>query len=418
MTRRAVPVVIAALTGTMLMLIRTPLCSASQGNAAAPQETYIRLSTQRIIHEPKDYTAEQRVIDPNGTAGYYYRTALHDPELGKRFRPWGMVGARRDAAALTDLDREIAQARVTWLTHDDYGWGHHISLVAKVGLPPEKVANIPKGVAAGGWSEGEAALLAGVDEIHTSHFISDDTWTTLAKYLNTSQLLHYVFIVGMYHSQAMYAKSIGFPNEAWMTEIPTPWSAPAAGSGPPPVRLSKPRLASVDPRSCTDEQRKLDPTGSLSTYARTTLNDPWIGREWLAWLDFMTNRTDAGAIPAHARVLVVLRMNWLCSDDYAWGRHVQLAERAGRSRSDIAKIPRGLAAGGWNEKDTVLLTAVDELYHDFFISDETWNKLTRFIDTRQILDLIMLAGTHYVSAAYTNSGGVPREAGMAPLPNQ
>ena len=423
--RAALPAIIGILLGALLVQTSSPLRGAQQSNAglqvpgaAAPRRPYVRLSNQRIVHEPKDYTAEQRVVDPTGTANYYYRTALHDPELGKRLRPWGMVGARRDAAALEDLDREIVQARITWLTHDDYGWGHHISLVAKAGLPPAKVANIPKGVSAGGWTEREAALLAGVDELHTRHFISDETWSTLAKYLTTSQLLHYVFVAGMYHSQAMYAKSIGFPSELWMTEIPRPYTALPSGSGMPPVRLSKQRIAPVNIENYTVEQHALDPAGSLNAYYRTTLHDPWIGKEWQLWLEFMMNRTDAGAIPTYERELAVLRINWLCHDDYAWGRHVQPAERAGRSRADIAKIPEGLAAGGWNAKDTVLLTAVDELYYDYFISDETWNKLTKYFSTRQILDLILLTGTHYVSAAYTNTIGVPRDEGIAPLPER
>ncbi|MDY0068116.1 MAG: carboxymuconolactone decarboxylase family protein [Steroidobacteraceae bacterium] len=165
--------------------------------AATSSKSRVRPSRQRIAHEPKDYTAEQRATDPTGTEHYYYRTAWHAPELGKRFKRWGLIGVRKDAAALEELDREIVQAQVAWLTHDDYAWGHHISLVAKVGLPAEKVANLPAGVSAGGWTEKEAAHLAGVDELHARHFISDETWNTLAKYLSPSQLLHYVFVAGM-----------------------------------------------------------------------------------------------------------------------------------------------------------------------------------------------------------------------------
>lgn len=378
---------------------------------------YVRLSSQRILHEPKDYTAKQRAADPDGTAYSYYRTALHDPVAGPRLLPWGLVGARSDPDALPDLDREIAQSRVTWLTGDDYGWGHHVTLVAKAGLPPEKVAKIPEGVSAGGWTEREAALIAGADELHTGYFIADETWVALRQCLRTSQLLHYVFVVGMYHSQAMYAKSIGFPSESGMPEIPdTPGAVRSLGGGAP-IRLPTQRILPVDPVSYTAEQRELDPTGSADPYFRTTLHDPWIARQWRTWLEFMTNRTDRGAMPAYRRELAVLRMSWICQDDHGWGRHAPLAERAGRSPSDIARIPGGLGAGGWDEQDTILLTAVDELYDDFFISDETWTRLATFTDTRQVLDLVLLAGAQCVSAMYANTIGVPRDPGAPALPS-
>ena len=126
-------------------------------------------------------------------------------------------------------------------------------------------------------------------------------------------------------------------------------------------------------------------------------------------------RGDA-ALKLYDKELVILRTNWLCHDDWVWGQHVPIAKREGRADADIQRIPKGPAASGWDDKDRALLKAADELHTDQFISDATWNALTKYYNTKQMLDLIFTVGNYHLNAMFTNSVGMPFQPGFGGLP--
>jgi hypothetical protein len=55
----------------------------------------------------------------------------------------------------------------------------------------------------------------------------------------------------------------------------------------------------------------------------------------------------------------------------------------------------GSTAPGWNGEDRALLEAVEELYDDAMISDETWSRLSEFLTDKELLELPLLAGYYY-----------------------
>src|SRR5262249_44966124 len=126
---------------------------------------------------------------------------------------------------------------------------------------------------------------------------------------------------------------------------------------------------------------------------RTALHNPELARQWWIWLRFVHDnpgtRGEAGdALPRIDKELVVMRTNYLCNDDWVWGVHVGMAKAWGRSDEEVARIAKGPDAPGWNEKDRALVRAADELHAVSFISDETWNTLTKYYNNRQMLDII------------------------------
>lgn len=63
----------------------------------------------------------------------------------------------------------------------------------------------------------------------------------------------------------------------------------------------------------------------------------------------------------------------LASDsDYLWDHHVPLAERAGLTSAEIARIRAGEPT---DPIDRLVVSAVDELDEHHAISDETWTGL-------------------------------------------
>jgi alkylhydroperoxidase family enzyme len=95
---------------------------------------------------------------------------------------------------------------------------------------------------------------------------------------------------------------------------------------------------------------------------------------------------------------------------------VRIARDSGLSDDEIERIPRGAEAPGWSELDQALLRATDELRHDSFISDATWQALARHLSTEQLMDLVFTVGQYQLVSMALNSFGVQPEPGLARLP--
>jgi alkylhydroperoxidase family enzyme len=182
------------------------------------------------------------------------------------------------------------------------------------------------------------------------------------------------------------------------------------------MRLKTPRIPPLDPKNFTPEQKAAAIAGGSAEGAnanfRTALNNPDLGKHWWDWLRFVHDnpgtRAKAGdAIPQIDKELVVMRISFLFNDDWLWATHVPMAKAWGRSEEEVARIAKGPDAPGWNEKDRALVRSADELHAQGFIADETWNTLTKYYNTRQMLDIIFLAGVYTTNAYFNNSVGMP-----------
>jgi alkylhydroperoxidase family enzyme len=191
------------------------------------------------------------------------------------------------------------------------------------------------------------------------------------------------------------------------------------------TRLKAPRLAPLAPENFTAEQKAAaiaggSPDGSNANF-RTALHSPELAKQWWLWLrfnyDYFAERAKTGdGLPQLDKELVTMRTNYLCNDDWVWGVHAPMARKWGRSDADIARIAKGPDAPGWSEKDRALVRAADELHYQSFITDETWNTLAKYFNTRQLLDVIFVAGTYATNAYFANSVGLPMPQGIVGLP--
>ena len=112
----------------------------------------------------------------------------------------------------------------------------------------------------------------------------------------------------------------------------------------------------------------------------------------------------AGALPARDSELAVLRTAWLCGAPYMWGQHVATAKRvAGLTSQDIERVTLGSAAAGWDEHDSAILRAAEELHGDAMITDETWGVLVRKLNEAQLIELPVLIGHYRGVACVQNS---------------
>jgi len=182
-------------------------------------------------------------------------------------------------------------------------------------------------------------------------------------------------------------------------------------------RPAIPRIRPLPRNAWTDEVRTLlervpggldAPFNIFTTFA----HHPPLMRRWLPF----GNALLTGELPARDRELLILRTAWNCHAAYEWGHHATIGRAAGLSDEEIARVPHGAAAAGWNPFDAALLRAADELHSDAVLSEATWSALAAQYPERQLVEVPMVVGQYHMVAFLVNSLGVEPDPGSPPLP--
>jgi alkylhydroperoxidase family enzyme len=141
-----------------------------------------------------------------------FRTLAHHPKLLKR---WLVFGSHVLAkSTLPARERELAILRVGWKCRSEYEWGQHVAIGRASGLSDDEIRRIAAGPDAPGWSELDAWILRGCDELVGDHFLADATWAGLSAHWSTEQLVDFVFAVGQYVLVSMALNSFGVQLDA------------------------------------------------------------------------------------------------------------------------------------------------------------------------------------------------------------
>src|SRR5690606_7573244 len=114
------------------------------------------------------------------------------------------------------------------------------------------------------------------------------------------------------------------------------------------------------------------------------------------------------------REIVIDRVCARCGCEYEWGVHVAFfAERVGLTAEQIASLTHGSASDPcWtDERDQLLIRAVDALHDTSDIGDALWEELSLHLTDGEALDLFMLTGWYHAISYTANAARVPLEHG-------
>ena len=174
--------------------------------------------------DPKEWTPEQRKrFDPNGTgqrAANVFVTFVRNPP-GDRLRG-GVTGHILNSTTLAVRQRELLLMRIGVLCRSEYEWAAHSRLGRRAGMTDADVDRIVAGPDSDGGDPIEIAMLRATDELYRDDVISESTWATLAKTLNTKQLLDLLVAVGGYRGVSMAINSAGVQLDANMADFRFP----------------------------------------------------------------------------------------------------------------------------------------------------------------------------------------------------
>jgi alkylhydroperoxidase family enzyme len=112
------------------------------------------------------------------------------------------------------------------------------------------------------------------------------------------------------------------------------------------------------------------------------------------------------------REIVIDRTCARCGCDYEWGVHVaRFAGRAGLTAAQLASLATGSAADEcWpDERDRLLILAVDALHDQADIDDDLWRRLTGTFSDVSVLDLLLLCGWYHAISFAARATRLPAE---------
>lgn len=182
------------------------------------------------------------------------------------------------------------------------------------------------------------------------------------------------------------------------------------------MRLSSPRIPPLPEAEWTPEQREMltrgNPQRVLNIFA-TLARHPDLYRKWGGFGNQVLFKS---TLSPRDREIAILRVGWLCQSGYEFHQHVRIGKAAGLSDAEIERIKAGPDAVGWTPVEATLMRAVDELHRDFFISDDTWSKLTPHYNTQQVIDLVFAVGQYTLVSMALNTFGVQVEDGAISWP--
>jgi 4-carboxymuconolactone decarboxylase len=135
----------------------------------------------------------------------YMRTMVKHPAI---FACQMEMGTAIFKGQLSPRERELAVLRIGWLSRAPYEWGEHVDISQRYGVTKEEVERVTQGSSAPGWSEHDAAILRGVEELLGDAAISQPTWDVLAKSWNEAQLIEFPMMVGQYVATAFVQNSL------------------------------------------------------------------------------------------------------------------------------------------------------------------------------------------------------------------
>lgn len=186
--------------------------------------------------------------------------------------------------------------------------------------------------------------------------------------------------------------------------VPTPSPEPApATSGEPAGSPPPPRIPPGDRRDVGLFTWALSAvsgriTGKASLNLFLTLGRH--RRLFRGWLRFAGRLMPRGTLPRRETELVILRVAHLRGCTYEFEHHVAMGRRAGIGAADVARVMGGPVEEGWSARERAMLHAVDTLVRDRDLDDAAWSDLVAHLDTREAIELCLLA-THYDMLATT-----------------
>jgi len=182
------------------------------------------------------------------------------------------------------------------------------------------------------------------------------------------------------------------------------------------TEIVTPRIGALEPPHepavAAQLQKMMPPNVAPIALFRTMVKNLPMAEAMTRWGGYELSR--ALSLSLRDREIVIDRTCVRCGCEYEWGVHVAFFGAKARLDPDqVASLTHGGAGDAcWtDERDRLLIGAVDALCDRRDIDDALWEALRGEFDEREILDLTMLCGWYHAISFTARAARVPLEAG-------
>ena len=162
-----------------------------------------------------------------------------------------------------------------------------------------------------------------------------------------------------------------------------------------------PRFAQLTPETLTDAQRplaeqimKISRVGIGGPY-NALLRSPVMAQRMYDLLDYLRWNS---SVPMRLNEFAILIQGRLWRSQVEWFAHFPLAVKAGLSEQVALDLKANRRPAGMQPDEAAVYDYCMELSANHAVSDETFNRLRRFLSEQQVVDLTVISGT-YVTVA-------------------
>lgn len=124
-----------------------------------------------------------------------------------------------------------------------------------------------------------------------------------------------------------------------------------------------------------------------------------------------------GTLSEREREIAIFRVAARTRCEYEWAVHRALfQERCGITDQEldaVRRLPPGTTC--WSQKESLLISAVDELHDQSTISESTWAAMSTHWAPAELLEILILIGHYHLVAFFMNATGAPPEEGARHL---
>lgn len=131
----------------------------------------------------------------------------------------------------------------------------------------------------------------------------------------------------------------------------------------------------------------------------------------LAWADLRDHVVVATALEAQQSEVVILRTGVHLGSDYEWNHHVSRARASGMTDHRIASIRGDVQKMA--PEDALFAKAVDELFRERKLTDETIGAVVSVVGKEGVLDVIATVGFYSTLGYMLNSFDTPLDDSIA-----
>ncbi len=333
------------------------------------------------------------------------------------------VGNTFSSSTLSARVKEIVILSVGGQWGSAYELYAHIIAAQLAGVPAEAINSLATGQAPVGLSGNELIAAQFVQELVSTHWVSDSLYQAAETAFGKTGLVDLVNLAGTYLgvSATLNAFNIKGPNTAAPPVLPnpgTPVIAPPDGPNGLGGRLplldldtataaqlelaAKIKAVAIPTQAATGIQL-LNSEGQLIGPLNSYLYNPVIGG---ALFD-VGNTLSSSSLSARVKEIVTLSVGGLWGSEYEVWSHAKVARLVGVPEESIVALGSGQPPVGLSGNELIAAQFVQELVSTYRISDDLYHAAEAAFGQTGLVDIVNLASTYIGASAALNAFQIP-----------